>query len=522
MRIVVYSTNSNRFEAADYEITSFPFRAHEWEAVASAYPEHRFVLATQLPGTFLLDLSGGGLGEKAPSVEYAVLRCRAPAALADEIALLRPDLAIAYSFWEPPFDWMALQDSMIGELLKEKGIRTLCNPSRSQLLCFDKAEASRFFAARGFACARCVHVKRELYWCERGNSAIESNVYKEYIFRELETLRYPVIVKPAYGLSSYSMLRAVSPRQVIACLNSGKTKTDSLVEEYIDGIQAGAEIYGRKGAYTVLPPFLFSTDKWGITSPKQGIKLGPVGAAGGTGPANAASPDVSVPGDAWLSGRVLSAGAGTAAGAVPGGEEMDGGDGDGSAGVGLRRSLGALEQTLTRLATELELDGVAQVDLVFSGGKWYIIEVNPRLSGLSDTNAIAFGKSPIERLLEAALGGGDAGFGGDNAGCGLPLSRCSLCGLLPYPRPVCNFKIPIMPQEDLRKIASLPYIRAVRQLENKAARQKREVGYSEIIIEGEGGFASIVRHLEELESLFPGSIEADFRAKLTGMAGLLE
>ncbi len=479
MRIVVYSTNSNRFEAADYEITSFPSRAHEWESVASAYPEHRFVLATQLPGTFLLDLSGGGLGEKAPSVEYAVLRGKAPAALADEIALLRPDLAIAYSFWEPPFDWMALQDSMIGERLREKGIRTLCNPSRSQLLCFDKAEASRFFAARGFACARCVHVKRELYWCERGNSAIESNVYKEYIFRELEPLRYPVIVKPAYGLSSYSMLRAVSPRQVVACLNSGKTKTDSLVEEYIDGIQAGAEIYGRKGAYTVLPPFLFSTDKWGITSPKQGIKLGPV-----------------LP--------VASCG-----------------DGDGSAGVGLRRSLGALEQTLTRLATELELDGVAQVDLVFSDGKWYIIEVNPRLSGLSDTNAIAFGKSPIERLLEAALGGGDAGFGGDNAGCGLPLSRCSLCGLLPHPRPVCNFKIPIMTQEDLRKIASLPYIRAVRQLENKAARQKREVGYSEIIIESEDGFASIVRHLEELESLFPGSIDADFRAKLTGMAGLL-
>ncbi len=496
MRIVVYSTNSNRFEAADYEITSFPSRAHEWEAVASVYPEHRFVLATQLPGTFLLDLSGGGLGEKAPSVEYAVLRGKAPAALADEIALLHPDLAIAYSFWEPPFDWMALQDSMIGERLRERGIRTLCNLSRSQLLCFDKAEASRFFAARGFACARCVHVKRELYWCERGNSAIESNVYKEYIFRELETLRYPVIVKPAYGLSSYSMLRAVSPRQVIACLNSGKTKTDSLVEEYIDGIQAGAEIYGRKGAYTVLPPFLFSTDKWGITSPKQGIKLGPV-----TG----------LPADgAGLSGRSLSAGAGTTAGAVPGGGERDGGDGDGSAGVGLRRSLGALEQTLTRLATELELDGVAQVDLVFSGGKWYIIEVNPRLSGLSDTNAIAFGKSPIERLLEAALG---------QPSCGR--QETPLCSLPPRPRPVCNFKIPIMPQEDLRKIASLPYIRAVRQLENKAARQKREVGYSEIIIEGEGGFASIVRHLEELESLFPGSVDPTFRSKLTGMTGLL-
>ena len=421
MRIVVYSTNSNRFEAADYEITSFPARAREWEAVASAYPEYRFVLATQLPGSFLLDLSGGGLGEKASSVEYVILRGSGTAALSDEIAVLSPDLAIAYSFWEPPFDWMALQDSMIGERLRKKGIRVLCNPSASQLLCFDKAESSRFLAARGFHCARCVHVKRELYWCERGSSAIESNVYKEYIFRELETLRYPVIVKPAYGLSSYSMLKAVSPRQVIACLNSGKTKTDSLVEEYIDGIQAGAEIYGRKGGYTVLPPFLFSTDKWGITSPKQGIKLGPVaglpadsaagGDGAGAGPANAASLDVSVPVD----------------------------------------DLFPLTADFEKV--DVELDGVAQVDLVFSGGNWYIIEVNPRLSGLSDTDAVAFGKSPIERLLEAALGGGDRG-NGDKADCGRPPACQPLCGWQEIPRLVCNFKIPIMPPEDLRKFSA--------------------------------------------------------------------
>ena len=157
---------------------------------------------------------------------------------------------------------------------------------------------------------------------------------------------------------------------------------------------------------------------------------------------------------------------------------------------------------------ELELDGVAQVDLVFSGGNWYIIEVNPRLSGLSDTDAVAFGKSSITRLLAAALGESDR-VGGGKADSG-------------NPHPVCNFKIPIMPPEDLRKIAALPYIRAVRQLENKAARQKREVGYSEIIIEGEKDFADIARHLEELERLFPGSVDGTFFAKLTEMAGLLE
>ena len=480
MRIVVYSTNTNRFDGTDYEISSFPSRADEWEETAARYPEHRFVLASQLPGSFLLDLSGNEIGEKAPSLEYAVLQGKSPAALADEIAALAPDVAIAYSFWEPPFDWLALNDSMVGERLREKGIRTLCNPSASQLLCFDKAEFSRFLSAHGFACAKSVHVKRELYWSERGNSAIESNVYKEYIFQELEKLRYPVIVKPAYGLSSYSMLKAVSPRQVIACLNSGKTKTDSLVEEYIEGIQAGAEIYGRKGSYTVLPPFLFSTDRWGITSPKQGIKLGPV-----------------LPVGVGMGGSARMVPDGTSTGSMVGAIDS-----------ALRGSLGALEETLVRLAGELGIEGVAQVDLVFASDGWHIIEVNPRLSGLSDTDAAAFGKLPIQRLVESVLASTP---GGQAAGCSPEKS----------PRPICNFKIPIMPVADLRKIAALPYVRAVRQIENKAARQKREVGYSEILIEGEGGFGSIAFQLRELEGLFPGIIDASFFEQLESMAGLL-
>ncbi|MBQ9539483.1 MAG: hypothetical protein IJU95_09450 [Treponema sp.] len=482
MRIVVYSTNPSRFELADYQITSFPSRASDWESVAAMYPAHQFVLASQFPGSFLLDITADGIGKKAPSVEYVILRGTSPAALADEIASLAPDLAIAYSFWEPPFDWLSLNDSMIGERLRASGIRTVCNPSSTQHLCFDKAEFSRFLSAKGFAHAKSVHVKRELYWSERGSSAIESNVYKEYIFQELEKLHYPVVVKPAYGLSSYSMLKAVSPRQVIACLNSGKTKTDSLVEEYIDGIQAGAEIYGRAGAYTVLPPFLFSTDKWGITSPKQGIKLGPVTVESADGlPKNSQSGGVSdcVP-----------------ASGLPGGSLA-------STALGLKESLAGLEKMLARLATELEVDGLAQVDLVFSDGEWHIIEVNPRLSGLSDTDAASTGVLPIHRLLNLALG---------NYGSPIYPARS---------RPVCNFKIPIMPQGDLERIAALPYIRAVRQLENKVARQKREVGYSEILIEGEGGFVDIIRHLEELEALFPGIVDKTFNAQLKEMAGLL-
>lgn len=440
MHIVFYSTNSNSFDGADYKIRSVPSRQSEWEQLARVHGEHRITLATQLPGSFLLDLSGNQIAQKAAGVDYVILKGKTAAAVAKEIAALKADLAVAVSFWERPFDYLALNDALIAQELRKAGIRTICHSAQSEMTCFDKSLTRDRLRAAGFATAESVFVKRELYWCERGNSAIENNVYKEYIFAKLQELHYPVIVKPAYGLSSYSMLKAVSPKQVIACLNSGKTKTDSLVEEFIEGEQFGTEIYGTDGNYAVMPPFMFSVDKWGITSPKQGIKIGPL-----------------------VSDLCRK-----------------------------KYKLDALEEQLQHLARELELQGIAQVDLVFAQGTWYIIEVNPRLSGMTQTYAAALGIPPGEILFHVADGTVQELLPRLTADC------------------LCNFKIPLLDDATLDGILTLPFILYSQQLHNIAAKQLRERGYSEVIIRGDKDPASIVTRLQQLEERFPGTVDPVF------------
>ena len=94
----------------------------------------------------------------------------------------------------------------------------------------------------------------------------------------------------------------------------------------------------------MLPPFEFSVNQYGITSPKQSIKLGPC------------------------------------------------------------KLPEALRNMMLKLAEKLELRGCAQVDLILdSEGEWHIIEINPRLSGMSYTYACMLGVSVFELMYKAAV-----------------------------------------------------------------------------------------------------------------------
>ena len=95
------------------------------------------------------------------------------------------------------------------------------------------------------------------------------------------------------------------------------------------------------------PLYKFTTNKWGITSPKLSVKAGLV--------------------------------------------------------KDKKYKLDELETTLLRLAKIFGLKGVTQFDLVFSDEKWFIIEINPRLSGMSECSAISLGKSVQQILLETVL-----------------------------------------------------------------------------------------------------------------------
>ena len=171
---------------------------------------------------------------------------------------------------------MGLKDSIVAEILEKNGVGTVCPSKSTQLICFDKKNTADFLRLNNFPCPPSVYVHHEYFWAERGNREIAVNNYKDFVLSEIQKMRYPVVIKDCVGLSSYGMEVAVSFAQAVHYLKNGRNVSDRLVEEYIDGLHFGTEIYGRNGKYRVMPPLLFSVNRYGITSPKLSVKMGPV------------------------------------------------------------------------------------------------------------------------------------------------------------------------------------------------------------------------------------------------------
>lgn len=436
MRILFYSTNSNYFDGQTFYYKNFPLNKTRLEELAKKFPEHEFMIATQLPGMFLLDLNENEISGKAQGIKYILLKHDKPDEIADEIAELKPDCAIASTFWTTPYDWLPVKDSMTGEYLKQKGIKAYCHSVDTTVNCFDKWRTHQ--AVEKLNCIsmpKAVYVHHALFINGGNRRELKSNIYRESVLMQIKALNFPVVIKDTVGLSSYGMDVVNSFEEAMVYLNSKRNTSDRIVEEYINGLQFGAEIYGTKeNGYFVSGLFMFSVNKYGITSPKQSVKLGPV------------------------SGSCFCT------------EE--------------------LKTQLVKLAEGMDFCGASQVDLVFSSNekKWYLIEINPRLSGMSNTVACSLGKSVPELLVEKLICSS-----GEN---------CS--------QYVFDFKLPLLTQDQFEAVKKFPSLKYICQTENLAARQLREQGFCEIIFGGTETLAELKENLEQLKKNYPEIIEEIF------------
>jgi len=379
MQIVIYSSNSNYFDGNIVHYYNYPSNRKFWET----YQQHHFVFITQLPGMFLLDLDKNEICEKASNVEYVIAE-----PTVDLISSYNPDIVIAGTFWVTPFDWLPIKDALIGEELRNRGIKTYCHSLETTQICFDKRMTHDFLSAKGFNVAKAVYIHHEMFWAERNHNDVRENYYKESVLHQISKLNYPVVIKDTTGLSSYGMEVCTTFKQAAAFLKSKKNNGDKLVEEFLQGIQFGTEIHGDKEkGYKFYEPFMFSVNQYGITSPKQSIKLGPIN-----------NP---------------------------------------------KYKIDVLKKELIRLTEEMDFSGVAQVDLVYSESeqKWYIIEINPRLSGMTQT-----------LLYQKDL--------------------------------TFSLKIPVLTDNQLEYLNKYEFIHHISQVLNDAAKQRRECGYCEIIFSG--------------------------------------
>lgn len=433
MKVVIYSTNTNFFNPALVHINSLPKCAENLTLLAKKNSSLQIVIATQLPGTFIVDFDSQENILKAENISYKILSGSTAQELSQEIAGLNPDLAVAATYWVTPFDWLQVQDAVIAELLEEKGIKTISHSTETAMNCFDKWRTHNLLKSLGLKVAPAVYVHHQMFWAERGKHEVNNNAYKELVFSQMSKLKYPVVIKDTLGLSSYGMDVSKTFNQAKAFLLSKKNSGDRLVEEFLDGPQFGTEIHGTPGHYTVFPPFMFSTNQYGITSPKQSVKLGPV-----TDP---------------------------------------------------KYKIDQLKEQLTAMAEKLELKGIAQVDLVFHNEEWYIIEINPRLSGMTQTVAASCEKSAAQMLMDAALCKNE---------------------IIPQTKLVLDIKFPILTEQQQKALFELDSVLYLQQTFNEAANQHREMGFCEVIFGGKNSLSELKQDLEEIKNRFPEIMEPVF------------
>ena len=172
---------------------------------------------------------------------------------------------------------------------------------------------------------------------------------------------------------------------------------------------------------------------------------------------------------------------------------------------------------LSLLAEKLDLCGPAQVDLVFDGNKWFVIEINPRLSGMTSAYWCAyneiFGSSPnmTDKLnfYDFILSMLSVSPMPQNTVISVPKTTVISVPDTETCSYTLNIKFPIIPEEKLQQLYRIPGVSFLCQTEDKAARQERETGYCEAIITGKTKNA-LLETLKTIESSLPDIIEPQF------------
>ncbi len=457
MKILFYSTSSNFFDGKNTNLETRPYFASQWENLAQKNPQHKFLIATQLPGMFLLDVKENQIAQKAKNVEYFLIQDDDETKIAEFLSSLNPDLAFATSFYVPPFDWLSVKDSLVAKKLKTKGIKTICHPLPSVLTCFDKWETHEFFEKEKIRCAKAIFFNHELFINGANRREIKSNVYKNAFFEQVKSLKFPIIIKDTTGLSSYGMDVVQNFQEAKTVILSKKSSSNRILEEMILGEQFGLEatriVKTGKSKVKILPPFKFSVNKYGITSPKQSVKVGPI-----------------------LDEK--------------------------------KYNLTSLYKMIFKICEKLDFCGTANFDLVFQPQekKWFVLEINPRLSGMTTSYAASLEKSIPELLFKIVCDDFETDSDCNNIfynSESLSLHQNQIF------YPTMNIKFPILSTEKIEKAASLPFVKFVNQQENLGAKQLREKGYSEIIFNAKT-FSQLKENLKLLKKEFQTEMENIF------------
>lgn len=437
MKIVFYSASTTAKVNTSTQTTYQPFRSDAWDELDQLYPDCEFVVVGPINASYIFDVADGQISRKPKNVKYVLVENGMSAEeTAELIAAQKPDVAVGIAAGIVPFDWVPIKAGMIAEELHKRGIQTVTNNTLVAVAAFDKWRSNIMF--RSFVkAAKGIYIHHELFAAEKRNKGVSLNVYKEYVFYRIREMSFPVIVKDTLGAGSIGVEVMDSYEAVEKFLNSEQNDSDVMVEELIQGEQFGTEIHGVEGRYSVLPPIAFSVNKEGITEPLSSVKFGPV-----TDPAY---------------------------------------------------HFEKVQEELLHMAQSLKFEGTVQVDLVYRDGEWYVIEINPRWSGMTTTTAAMEGRNPFAIFVDSILGI-DKNY--------------SMKRNLNY---ALNFKMKVRDQEELIRLYENPHVDYVMQLQTSIAGMEN-LDYCEVVIHTDGEKEELLSIMDELEKEFPGLVSETVKA----------
>ncbi|QES51754.1 hypothetical protein DEJ50_31775 [Streptomyces venezuelae] len=238
----------------------------------------------------------------------------------------------------------ALRDATVKELLEAEGVPTVMTPLAATALLSDKWETKQLLIRSGLDVPRGIRADSDLL----AGRGLPVPAYGDALRAGAARIGYPLLSKPLWDSTSMG-IRALPDAAALDAYLLDPPPVSAVIEECISGDLCSVDIVGEPGAYRVLPVC------W----------------TGTAGP----EPVFTFAGLRWCGPR----------------PEAD----------------AAFRPVAARLVTLCEALGVrgsVNVDMIYSGGRYAVLEINPRIGGATTLSCAASGSNTFTALADMALG----------------------------------------------------------------------------------------------------------------------
>ncbi|WCD90086.1 Alanine--anticapsin ligase [Streptomyces xanthophaeus] len=238
----------------------------------------------------------------------------------------------------------AVRDAAVKELLDAQGIPTVVSPLGATLALVDKWETKQLLLRAGLDVPRGFRADSDLL----AGRGLGVPAYPAAVRAEARRIGYPLLSKPIWDSTSMGIRALPDPAALDAYL-ADPPPVSAVVEECVSGDLCSVDVVGGPGGYRVLP--LCWTGKAGTEPAFTFADL------------------------RWCGPR----------------PEAD-------------AAFEPVARKLVALCEELGVLGSVNVDMIYTGSRYVVLEVNPRIGGATTLSCAASGTNTFAALADLALG----------------------------------------------------------------------------------------------------------------------